>query len=76
MYYQSLPVCAEDRTINSFTSWSDSAASVFIAESSVSDSLCELITDQIFVKGDGVLPFPFDGKGELSALNVELRNGK
>lgn len=23
-----------------------------------------------------MLPFPFDGKGELSALNVEPRNGK
>lgn len=38
--------------------------------------MCELITDQIFVKGDCVPPFPFDWKGELSALNVELRSGK
>ena len=36
----------------------------------------ELITGQIFVKGDCALPFPFDWKGELSALNVEPRNGK
>ena len=38
--------------------------------------MCELITGQIFVKGDCALPFPFDWKGELSALNVEPRNGK
>lgn len=38
--------------------------------------MCKLITDQIFVKGDWMRRFPFDGKGELSALNVEPRNGK
>lgn len=37
--------------------------------------MCELITVQIFVKGDCVLwplPFSFEGKGELPALDVEL----
>lgn len=36
----------------------------------------KLITDQIFVKGDGVTDFPFDWKGELSALNVGACSGK
>lgn len=36
----------------------------------------KLITDQIFVKGAGVTDFPFDWKGELSALNVEACSGK
>lgn len=36
----------------------------------------KLITDQIFVKGDGVTDFPFDWKGELSALNAEACSGK
>lgn len=38
--------------------------------------ICKLITEQIFVKGDCVPPFPFDWKGELSAVKAELRNGK
>jgi len=42
--------------------------------------MCELITGQISFKGDfkGALTpsFPFDEKGELSVMNVELLNGK
>lgn len=42
----------------------------------LSVSTRKLITDQIFVKGAGVTGFPFDWKGELSALNVEACSGK
>lgn len=42
----------------------------------LSVSTHKLITGQIFVKGAGVTDFPFDWKGELSALNVEVCSGK
>lgn len=74
------PVCVVDRTCTIFPSRSDSAVSVFSAQRVQCLTVCSHVQthyDQIFVKGDCVLrslPFPFDGKGELSALNVELRN--
>lgn len=72
---QSPPVYVEDRTSSSFTLWSDSCS---IWESSDSVSL-SLHVDSLltrFCQRWLCASFPFDGKGELSALNVEPRNGK
>lgn len=53
-----------------------SETSTLLSWSTPPVSTRKLITDQIFVKGDGVTDFPFDWKGELSALNVEACSGK